>query len=106
MRYIGSGCAISWSVFNLGVECLLFFYQIFTIQNPARMLEFVFKKAEMLRLIDSSGDLNEGNVVVRLKFGNKAGESFPAYITAYCERAINEITTEEIDGCPRPPGCD
>lgn len=69
------------------------------------MLEFVFKKTEMLRLIESSGDPNEGNVVVRLKFAPKVGDSFPAYITAYCEKAT-QITTEEIDGCPRPPGCD
>lgn len=70
------------------------------------MLEFVFKKSEMITLIAESGDPAEGNVVVRMKFGHKDGNSFPAFITAYCERNAGEILTGEIDGCPRPPGCD
>ena len=70
------------------------------------MLEFVFKKSELIELIDESGDPAEGNVVVRLKFGHKNGSSFPAFITAYCEKDSGESTTDEIDGCPRPPGCD
>ncbi|GAB3540680.1 hypothetical protein [Spirosoma fluminis] len=70
------------------------------------MLEFVFKKAEMKELISSAGESEEGNVVVRLRFDYKTGDSFPAYITAYCERAVNEMTTKEIGGCPRPPGCE
>lgn len=70
------------------------------------MLEFVFKKSEMISLIEESGDPEEGNVVVRLKFGHKDGGAFPAYITAYCENNSGQLTTDDIDGCPRPPGCD
>lgn len=69
------------------------------------MLEFVFKKSEMISLIEESGDPEDGNVVVRLKFGHKDGNSFPAFITAYCENNSGNSTTEDIDGCPRPPGC-
>ncbi|GAB4039690.1 hypothetical protein [Spirosoma gilvum] len=71
------------------------------------MLEFVFKKGELKKLIDNSTVPDDGSVVVRLKFDPKVGDAFPARVTAFCERIIGTIAdSTEIDGCPRPPGCD
>ncbi|WP_080055116.1 hypothetical protein [Spirosoma aerolatum] len=72
------------------------------------MLEFVFKKSELKNFINESPIPDEGNVVVRLKFDYKVGNAFPARVTAFCEQPGQPVAdpTSEIDGCPRPPGCD
>ena len=73
------------------------------------MLEFVFKKKEMLDLIDrAAADARSNDVVIRLQFtGTKF--DFRARVTACCESTDDKSNpvslTDEIDGCPRPPGC-
>ncbi len=71
------------------------------------MLEFVFKKELLTKLIQDSSDPKNGNVVVKLAFEPSVNGKFPARVWAYCEdRGSVPTTSQEVDGCPRPPGCD
>lgn len=74
------------------------------------MLEFVFKKKELLELIDGdAADSKANDVVIRLTFSGKKGD-FRARVTACCETVDDKgnpvSMAREIDGCPRPPGCE
>ena len=75
------------------------------------MLEFVFKKAALRKLIDESGDSNQGNVIIKLEFSGKMG-AFSARVTAACEDSTSKaskaatLSASEVEGCPRPPGCE
>jgi hypothetical protein len=71
------------------------------------MLDYVFKKADLIKMIDESLE-DEVEVLVRLKFSPGKDGTFPARVTARCQKAYDmaEISDREISGCPRPPGCD
>ncbi|UFH54140.1 hypothetical protein [Spirosoma sp. KNUC1025] len=66
------------------------------------MLEYVFKKAELAKLIKESPDSDNGNVIIQLafSFGDAPG-TFKAKVWAFNEE--NEAVG--VTGCPRPPGC-
>jgi hypothetical protein len=71
------------------------------------MLEFVFKRKELDDLIESSGDPDNGNVVIRLAFSPGENKVFQARVTAFCEDAAGKALGDDaISGCPRPPGCE
>lgn len=73
------------------------------------MLEFVFKKELLLKIIQESSDPKNGNVVVQLAFEPSVNGKFPARVSAYCEETgvkLAAISPQAIDGCPRPPGCE
>ena len=78
------------------------------------MVEFVFKKSALTKLIQQSGDPETGNVVVRLAFEHGTNGAFLAKVSARCEGGKTKVKSvsvaaesldEAIDGCPRPPGC-
>ena len=70
------------------------------------MLEYVFKKADLKKLIDESHE-SETDILVRLKFGPGKDGTFPARVTASTQGATytKESAGREISGCPNPPGC-
>jgi len=70
------------------------------------MLEFVFNKNDLKELIDNDPGPDSGNVVVQLVFDPGRNKVFPARVIAFCEDITGQkLTDDEIDGCPRPPGC-
>lgn len=72
------------------------------------MLEFVFKKSELKKLVDEPDDSPDNNVIVKLEFAGKLG-AFTAQVIAYAESSDGKSTSGasglRISGCPRPPGC-
>ncbi len=79
---------------------------ITTVHLYTSMLEFVFSRAEMARLIEECECDDDSNVIIRLSFSPGKDKVFPAHVIAFCENSLGEtIGDDEIDGCPRPPGC-
>lgn len=72
------------------------------------MLEYVFKKSDLKKLVDESGDSPDDNIIIKLEFAGKAG-AFTAQVIAYAEssdgKSASGASGLRISGCPRPPGC-
>lgn len=78
-------------------------------------MEYLFKKDELLKLINASGSSNY--IAVNLNFVHAAAKGeFRAEITARAitkdpltgvfSQAAGEDIGSTINGCPNPPGCD
>ena len=74
------------------------------------MLEFTFKTKAIKAMIEEAGESDL--VVVKLDFSRGEGSKFLASVTARCEGSgspkpgAKTLGGEEVDGCPRPPGCE
>ena len=70
------------------------------------MIEYVFNKEELKRMIDSATDAE--SISVKVTFSLTAQyQVFSAVVTATPIKAdgTEDRTTPPVAGCPKPPGC-